>query len=70
MTLKLVAAAVQRPTVKFVVTTTVDQLDLTAQHRVRERLELAQSGRARASWGFTKIKANRCILFRWAVPRI
>src|SRR6202158_1908618 len=32
------AEAVQRPTMKFVATKTVDQLDLLAIHRVRERL--------------------------------
>jgi transposase len=31
-------AAVQRPTMKFVATKTVDQLDIQAMHRVRERL--------------------------------
>jgi transposase len=33
-----VTEAVQRPTMKFVATKTVDQLDLQALHRVRERL--------------------------------
>jgi transposase len=33
-----IAEAVQRPTMKFVATETVDQLDLQALHRVRERL--------------------------------
>ena len=33
-----IAEAVQRPTMKFVVTKTVEQLDLQALHRVRERL--------------------------------
>src|SRR3979411_2752657 len=33
-----IAEAVQRPTMKFVATKTVDQLDLQAMHRVRERL--------------------------------
>jgi transposase len=33
-----IAEAVQRPTMKFVVTKTTDQLDLQALHRVRERL--------------------------------
>jgi transposase len=33
-----IAEAVQRPTMKFVATKTVDQLDLQAIHRVRERL--------------------------------
>ena len=32
-----IAEAVQRPTMKFVATKTVDQLDLQALHRVRER---------------------------------
>jgi len=35
---KAIAEAVQRPTMKFVATKTVDQLDLQALHRVRERL--------------------------------
>ena len=35
-----IAEAVQRPTMKFVVTKTADQLDLQALHRVRERLKL------------------------------
>src|SRR4051812_27599406 len=35
-----IAEAVQRPTMKFVVTKTADQLDLQALHRVRERLVL------------------------------
>jgi transposase len=34
-----IAEAVQRPTMKFVATKTVDQLDLQALHRARERLE-------------------------------
>jgi transposase len=33
-----IAEAVQRTTMKFVATKTVDQLDLQAMHRVRERL--------------------------------
>jgi transposase len=33
-----VAEAVQRPTMRFVPTKTVDQLDLQALHRVRARL--------------------------------
>jgi transposase len=33
-----IAKAVQRPTMKFVATKTIDQLDLQAMHRVRERL--------------------------------
>jgi transposase len=33
-----IAEAVQRPTMKFVATKTVDQLDLQAMHRVPERL--------------------------------
>ena len=33
-----IAEAVQRPTMKFVAVKTVDQLDLQALHRVRERL--------------------------------
>jgi transposase len=36
--LEAIAEAVQRPTMKFVATKTVDQLDLQAMHRVRERL--------------------------------
>src|ERR1700753_2506784 len=33
-----IAEAVQRPTMKFVVTKTADQLDLQSLHRIRERL--------------------------------
>jgi Transposase len=33
-----IAEAVQRPTMKFVATESIDQLDLQALHRVRERL--------------------------------
>jgi transposase len=39
-----IAEAVQRPTMKFVATTTVDQLDLQALHRVRERLVSQRTG--------------------------
>src|SRR6476620_8294146 len=39
-----IAEAVQRPTMKFVVTKTVDQLDLQALHRVRERLVSQRTG--------------------------
>jgi transposase len=39
-----VAEAVQRPTMKFVVTKTADQLDLQALHRVRERLVSQRTG--------------------------
>src|SRR5882672_602196 len=39
-----VAEAVQRPTMKFVATKTVDQLDLQALHRVRERLVSQRTG--------------------------
>ncbi len=39
-----IAEAVQRPTMKFVVTKTVDQLDLHALHRVRERLVSQRTG--------------------------
>ena len=35
---------VQRPTMKFVATKTVDQLDLQAMHRVRERLVNHRTG--------------------------
>jgi hypothetical protein len=38
------AAAVQRPTMKFVATKTADQLDLQALHRVRERLVRQRTG--------------------------
>ena len=38
------AEAVQRPTMKFVATKTVDQLDLQAMHRVRERLVSQRTG--------------------------
>jgi transposase len=39
-----IAEAVQRPTMKFVATKTVDQLDLQALHRVRERLVSQRTG--------------------------
>jgi transposase len=39
-----IAEAVQRPTMKFVATKTVDQLDLQALHRVRERLVRQHTG--------------------------
>jgi transposase len=39
-----IAEAVQRPTMKFVATKTVDQLDLQALHRVRERLVRQRTG--------------------------
>src|SRR6201984_1107013 len=39
-----IAEAVQRPTMKFVATKTVEQLDLQALHRVRERLVSHRTG--------------------------
>jgi transposase len=39
-----IAEAVQRPTMKFVATKTVEQLDLQALHRVRERLVSQRAG--------------------------
>ena len=39
-----IAEAVQRPTMKFVATKTVDQLDLQAMHRMRERLVSQRTG--------------------------
>jgi transposase len=39
-----IAEAVQRPTMKFVATKTVEQLDLQALHRVRERLVRQRTG--------------------------
>jgi transposase len=39
-----IAEAVQRPTMKFVATKTVDQLDLQALHRVRERFVSQRTG--------------------------
>src|SRR5713226_4646861 len=39
-----IAEAVQRPTLKFVATKTVEQLDLQALHRVRERLVSQRTG--------------------------
>ena len=39
-----IAEAVQRPTMKFVATKTVEQLDLQALHRVRERLISQRTG--------------------------
>ena len=39
-----IAEAVQRPTMKYVATKTVEQLDLQALHRVRERLVSQRTG--------------------------
>src|SRR5215475_1683813 len=39
-----IAEAVQRPTMRFVATKSVDQLDLQALHRVRERLVSQRTG--------------------------
>ena len=39
-----IAEAVQRPTMKFVVTKTADQLDLQSLHRIRERLVSQRTG--------------------------
>ena len=39
-----IAEAVQRPTMKFVATKTVEQLDLQALHRVRQRLVSQRTG--------------------------
>src|SRR5436853_3684239 len=39
-----IAEAGQRPTMKFVATKTIDQLDLQALHRVRERLVSQRTG--------------------------
>ena len=39
-----IAEAVQRPTMRFVATKTVEQLDLQALHRVRERLVSQRTG--------------------------
>jgi transposase len=39
-----IAEAVQRPTMKFVLTKTAEQLDLQALHRVRERLVSQRTG--------------------------
>ena len=39
-----IAEAVQRPTMRFVATKTIDQLDLQALHRVRERLVGQRTG--------------------------
>ena len=41
---EVIAEAVQRPTMKFVATKTVEQLDLQALHRVRERLVTQRTG--------------------------
>jgi transposase len=43
-----IAEAVQRPTMRFVATKTVEQLDLQALHRVRERLVGQRTGICRA----------------------
>jgi transposase len=53
-----ISEAVQRPTVKFVATKTVDQLDLQAMHRVREprhRLILSHLK------GFTLIRLGKLV---------
>jgi transposase len=42
--MRRIAEAVQRPTMRFVATKTVDQLDLQALHRVRERLVSQRTG--------------------------
>jgi transposase len=40
----VIAEAVQRPTVKFIATTTADQPDLQAMHRMRETLVSQPTG--------------------------
>ena len=51
-----IAEAVQRPTMKFVATKTIDQLDLQALHRVRERLVSCQR---RARQGCRSVEVTR-----------
>src|SRR6516162_3007856 len=50
------AEAAQRPTMKFVATKTVDQLDLQALHRVRERLVSQRTGINRQSLRSSRLK--------------
>jgi transposase len=45
-----IAEAVQRPTMKFVATKTMDQFDLQALHRVRERLVRQRTELPRECW--------------------
>jgi hypothetical protein len=47
-----IAEAVQQPTMKFVATKTIDQLDLQALHRVRERLVSRRTGIVNQIHGF------------------
>jgi transposase len=59
-----IAEAVQRPTMKFVATKSVDQFDLQALHRVRERLVSQRTGIinqiAPFCWNAASPCAKRC----------
>src|SRR5712675_872047 len=55
-----IAEAVQRPTMRFVVTKTADQLDLQALHRVRERLVSQRTGIINQIRAFLLERASRC----------
>ena len=55
-----IAEAVQRPTMKFVATKTVEQLDLQALHRVRERLISQRTGIINQIRAFCWSAALRC----------
>ena len=68
-----IAEAVQRPTMKFVVTKTADQLDLQALHRVRERLVSQRTGiinQIRAFLLECGVAVRRVTLFGAESPRI
>src|SRR6516165_1636815 len=69
-----IAEAVQRPTMKFVATKTVEQLDLQALHRVRERLVSQRTGIINQIRAFLleraiAVRQGRLCL-RMALPRI
>ena len=57
-----IAEAVQRPTMKFVVTKTADQLDLQALHRVRERLVSQRTGIINQIRAFLLERASRNLI--------
>src|SRR6516162_527464 len=65
-----IAEAVQRPTMKFVATKTVDQLDLQALHRVRERLVSQRTGIINQICAFLWSVGLRCARGPLSVHRI
>ena len=68
-----IAEAVQRPTMKFVATKTVEQLDLQALHRVRERLVSQRTGiinQIRAFLLERGVAVRQGRFFRAELPRI